>query len=166
MKTLVFALLLTLAFTVNGLAQKCKEYSEPGSSYAFCPPEGWKLDQKKGEKTYEFNSPSKIANISVMDATDRGPRDMVSFNIIKSAFEGGRFKDPSLVFMGESTTTSGLPGTKLVFNFDQDGVPFVSVYYLIDGPNKTYFDFIVTATRNDTAAVKAADAMALSVHAK
>ncbi len=166
MKTLVFALLLTLAFTVNGLAQKCKEYSAPGSSYAFCPPEGWTIDQKKGEKTFEYNSPTNTANISVMDATDRGPRDMVTFNIIKSVFGGDQFKNPSLIFMRDSTTNFGLPGTKLVFNVEEEGVPFVSIYYLIDGPNKTYFDFVVTAPRSDTASAKAADAMALSVHAK
>ncbi len=166
MKTLILAILLTLAFTVSGLAQKCKEYSAPGSSYAFCPPEGWTIDQKKGEKAFQYNSPTNTANISVMDATDRGPRDMVALNIIKSVFSGDHYKDPSLVFMRDSTTNFGLPGTKLVFNVEEEGVAFVSIYYLIDGPNKTYFDFTVTAPRNDAAAARAADAMALSVHAK
>jgi hypothetical protein len=170
MKIFVLAALFTLALTVNGLAQKCKEYSAPGSSFAFCPPEGWTGKQEPGEKNLTFEAPTDKGGspgvIVIKEASAVRDRVGLEFEVIKGTLQSKDLTDPRLVAAVDFDTKSGLHGTRLVFLMDNGGIPMVQVYAFIDGPTKGNYDLIITAPRDDKTIARLVDAAILSVRAK
>ena len=170
MKTIALAASLTLAFAVNGLAQKCKEYSAPGGSFAYCPPAGWIGSSKAGDKFNTFEAPATEGEIgghlSIAEDKVENNREVLAFGLVKTFLQGETFTDKRVVFAGDFDTTSGLHGTKIVFFLTNQNLRFAQAYYVIDGPKDAKYTFILTTAQSDKALAQSGEAAVRTLRLK
>ncbi len=170
MKTLVLAALFTLAFSINGLAQKCKEYSVPNGVFAFCPPEDWTAKKGQGDKGFEFKSPEVKGEFggTLLVTEDRVDvdRETLAFGLIKAQFASDGFENVRLMSARDFDSATGVKGTRLVFLSEIKGVRLVQIYVIFDGPKSVHATITLIAGETDTKLGPAVEAMLKSVRIK
>ncbi|MEP6945523.1 MAG: hypothetical protein ABJA02_06355 [Acidobacteriota bacterium] len=153
MKTLIIAVFLTLAFSATGLAQKCKEYSTPTGTFAFCPPAGWVMSKDAAGKGVDFNAPEQPDMFSAVISVDEDvvpvDRDMLAYQLIQGELKAKDYENPRLVSVRDVETASGVKGTELVFFLEMKAIPFVQTFYIFEGPKNLKLTFTLTGPQHD-----------------
>lgn len=170
MKTLVLAALFTLAFSINGLAQKCKEHSVPNGVFAFCPPADWTATKGKGGKGLEFKSPEvdgEVGGTLILDEDHvELDRETLAFGLIKGQFAADGFENVRLVSARDFESATGVKGTKLTFLLEMKGVHFVQIFLILDGPKSVKATITLVAGEADNKLGPAIEAAMKSVRVK
>ncbi|HKZ02116.1 MAG TPA: hypothetical protein VJ180_07745, partial [Pyrinomonadaceae bacterium] len=87
MKKALTVAILVLTLVLTSVAQECKRYTGPDGGFSFCPPDGWNLEERTGEKyKMVFGMPSNgfRPNINVKDEQSAAPlADYVAAGIEK-----------------------------------------------------------------------------------
>jgi len=86
MKKVLVATILVLTFALTCVAQEvCKRHTEPEGGFSFCPPDGWRIEQKTGDKyKMVFGTPTNgfTPNINIREGESAAPlADYVAANI-------------------------------------------------------------------------------------
>ena len=170
MRTFLMVGLVVAAFAVNGFGQKCKEYSPAGSSFAFCPPEGWVGTLKDGDKYVSYDAPLPKTEIgghlTVSEDKVTEGRDELAFGLVKSYLQGPKFTNKRLIMAGDLETLSGLKGTFIVFYLTENGLDFAQAYYIVEGPKSAKYTFILTTAQNRPEVAKIGEAAIMTVRVK
>ena len=136
---IVFAVLPLLAADVG------KRHKESAGGFSFCPPQGWTIQSFPGLKYSIAAGPAAngfAPNINVVDETaDASLAAYVdaSKKMLSKAFKG--YKELS---KREFKTTSGLKGTRMVIQSDQNGTPIRQAFYFFAGTGDK--KFVVTCS--------------------
>ena len=176
MKTITLASFFILIVSINGFGQeKCKEYATtPNNAVAFCPPAGWVGRQPPGEKFSVFANFTKeptdeqlpISMIVVDRSAAPEQLEVAVFKMINSMFDPGKYTNMRLVDIRDFQTTSGLKGSKFIFQYDEGSRHLRQTSYYFAGPKNVKLLFIVNSMLADAAVDSVTDTAMKTVHIK
>ena len=140
-------LLTTIILTVVPLlaADVGKRHKETAGGFSLCPPQGWTVRTLPGMKYSIVAGPASkgfAPNINVVDETaEMALAAYVDANtrLLSKAFKG--YKELS---KSEFKTTSGLKGTRLLIQSNQDGTLLRQAFYFFAGTGDK--KFVVTCS--------------------
>lgn len=150
-KTLIAAVFL-LAFAATGAGQgTCLRYLETGAGFSLCPPEGWTIAEKAGEK-YKFmfgtagnrfrpniNVKEQTSTATLAEYVELAQKLILS----KDNIEKLGATSMEAVSKSEFATTSGLTGIKAEFQtvFKDLVIRTVQYYFELQGGRKVIVTF-------------------------
>jgi hypothetical protein len=143
-KNLILAIIILTVLPLSA-ADIGKRHKEAAGGFSFCPPQGWTVRALPGMKYSIAAGPASkgfAPNINVVDETaDVSLADYVdaSKKMLSKAFKG--YKE---VGKREFKTTSGLKGTRLVIQSDQNGTLLKQTFYFFAGTGDK--KFVVTCS--------------------
>ena len=150
MKRLLFGLLPIFLLTLTGFAQTdCKRQVEPGGGFSYCIPEGWKLNEKQGEK-YKFaytSGDTFSPNLNIKEDVNTSPlTDYVaaSNKYILDNYQKTGATSMKLVAQDDFVTTSGLKSIRMSYRAEFKGLILRVLQYYFSG--KAGQRLIVTCT--------------------
>jgi len=139
MKKALFALTLLLLFALNCLAQQdCQRHRETEGGFSICKPDGWTVEESRGDKFKVLFAPRADAftsNINFKEGTSAAPlTDYVAaeIKILMSSIEQIGATSIKVVSQSDFTTSSNLHGIKVVFSTEYKGFQFRQLQYIFD----------------------------------
>ena len=89
MKKVLVATILVLIFALTCVAQEvCKRHTEPEGGFSFCPPDGWRIEQKTGDKyKMVFGTPTNgfTPNINIKEGSPP-PHSLIMWRQVSRTF--------------------------------------------------------------------------------
>jgi hypothetical protein len=141
MKRLLFAATLLLTYSAVGAAQgTCLRYLESGAGFSFCPPDGWTIEEKAGEKykmMFGTIANNFRPNINIKEQTSEATLAEyaeLAKKLIVSKENIEKLGATTLVAVGQSEfmTTSGLSGIKITYQTEFKGYLIRTMQYYFE----------------------------------
>lgn len=152
MKRILLGVALVLALTLNCVAQQkeCQRHAETSAGFSVCPPEGWSVHNKEGQKYAIILGPRGSGftpNINFKDEVNSAPlADYVaaSLKTILTSYEKLGATSLKVVDQREFTTDSGMKGFRVSFSTVYKQLTIRTLQYYFNG--KAGQKFIITGT--------------------
>ncbi len=151
---LAFIVLLTFALTAAS-QQTCKRHTEPEGGFSLCPPEGWSIEEKTGQKyKVVFGTPSNnfTPNINLKEEAYDGPLNEYLAAGIKSILASTeKLGATSIELTGQSdfVTDSGQRGFRVGYRTKYKGYLIRTIQYLLNGKSGKKIVVSCTALESD-----------------
>ena len=138
MKKALTVAILVLTLVLTSGAQECKRYTGPDGGFSFCPPDGWSLEERTGEKyKMVFGMPSNgfRPNINVKDEQSAAPlADYVAAGIEKILASVEKIGATNIKIVSQSDFVIGSEqrGIRVVFQSVYKGFVVRTIQYLFN----------------------------------
>ncbi len=122
-----------------------KRHKETAGGFSFCPPQGWAVRTLPGMKYSIAAGPASkgfAPNINVVDETAEMP--LAAYVDANKATLSKAFKSYKEVGKSDFKTASGLKGTRLLIQSDQNGTLLKQAFYFFAGTGDK--KFVVTCS--------------------
>jgi len=122
-----------------------KRHNETAGGFSFCPPQGWTVRNLPGLKYSIVAGPASkgfAPNINVVDET--AGMSLTAYVDANKKMLSKAFKSYKELGKREFKTTSGLKGTRLVIQSDQNGTLLRQAFYFFAGTGDN--KFVVTCS--------------------
>jgi hypothetical protein len=128
--------LIAILFTVSPLfaADVGKRHKETAGGFSFCPPQGWTIQSFPGLKYSIAAGPASngfAPNINVVD--EKAEMSLAAYVDANKKMLSKAFKGYKEVGKSDFKTASGLKGSRLIVQSDQNGTPLRQTFYFFAG---------------------------------
>ena len=151
LKRFTFAIFFVLLLALGVFAQTpCKRHVEATGGFSFCPPDGWIIAEREGQKykiVHQARNDSFTPNINVKDEiTSYSLPDYVaaSIKMITTNYADIGATSIKLLTQSNFTTNNQTPGIKATFRTEYKGLLIRTLQYYFNG--KPGQKLIVTCT--------------------
>lgn len=151
LKSFLFATLFVILLSLGAFAQTpCKRHTEPVGGFSFCPPEGWIIAEREGQKykiIHQARSETFTPNINVKDeTTNYSLADYVAASIKMITTNYADIGATSVKLLEQTNFTTGnrTSGIRVTFRTEYKGLLIRTLQYYFNG--KPGQKLIITCT--------------------